>query len=211
MLMAKPSIATIGLINGGSAGLIWIYFVSWIGFMLVNTSMAEMGSMAPTTGGQYHWVSEFAPRKHQKFLSYVMGWLCVLGWQTGAAFTAYVAGTQIQGLVVLNYADYVYEAWHGTLLSIAVAVFSAVFNITLAKKLPMIEAVVLIIHLFAFFGIVVPLWVLAPRSSAKDVFATFSDGGGWGSLGASSLIGITAGVAVSTLGQIRTLKLDSVT
>lgn len=23
--------------------------------------------------GQYHWVSEFSPRKYQKFLSYVVG------------------------------------------------------------------------------------------------------------------------------------------
>jgi hypothetical protein len=30
---------------------------------------------APTTGGQYHWVSEFAPKSSQKFLSYVTGTL----------------------------------------------------------------------------------------------------------------------------------------
>jgi hypothetical protein len=28
---------------------------------------------APTSGGQYHWVSEFAPKKYQKFLSYMTG------------------------------------------------------------------------------------------------------------------------------------------
>ena len=28
---------------------------------------------APTSGGQYHWVSEFAPRSAQKFLSFVTG------------------------------------------------------------------------------------------------------------------------------------------
>lgn len=28
---------------------------------------------APTSGGQYHWVSEFAPREYQKFLSYITG------------------------------------------------------------------------------------------------------------------------------------------
>ena len=28
---------------------------------------------APTAGGQYHWVSEFAPRRYQKFLSYTSG------------------------------------------------------------------------------------------------------------------------------------------
>lgn len=96
------SVSTIGLVNGGTAGLIWITFVCWIGFIFINISMAEMGSMAPTTGGQYHWVSEFASRKHQKLISYLMGWLCVLGWQTGCASLAYLAGTQIQGLAVVR-------------------------------------------------------------------------------------------------------------
>jgi hypothetical protein len=36
----------IALINGGTAGFIWMYLVAWAGFMCVNTSMAEMGSMS---------------------------------------------------------------------------------------------------------------------------------------------------------------------
>jgi hypothetical protein len=39
------SVSTIGLVNGGTAGLIWMFFICWIGFLLVNTSMAEMASM----------------------------------------------------------------------------------------------------------------------------------------------------------------------
>lgn len=42
---------SIALANGGTAGLIWTWFVVWIGFTAVYLSMAEMGSMAPTTGG----------------------------------------------------------------------------------------------------------------------------------------------------------------
>jgi hypothetical protein len=34
---------------------------------------------APTSGGQYHWVSEFAPPSLQKFLSYVTGEILYLG------------------------------------------------------------------------------------------------------------------------------------
>ena len=123
-----------------------------------------------------------------------MGWMCVLGWQTSCASSAFISGTQIQGLVVLNYPNYVPEAWHGTLLTIAVAAFSVVFNTLLARKLPLIEALVLIIHVFAFFGILVALWVLAPLADAKSVFTEFSDGGGWGSLGGSTLVGILAGI-----------------
>ncbi|KAH7362789.1 amino acid/polyamine transporter I [Plectosphaerella cucumerina] len=175
-------------------GLIWMYFICWMGFMLVNASMAEMASMAPTTGGQYHWVSEFASPKHQKFVSYLMGWMCVLGWQTSCASSAFISGTQIQGLVVLNYPNYVPEPWHGTLLTVAVAAFSVLFNTVLARKLPLVEALVLIIHIFGFFGILVTLWVLSPRAEASAVFTEFSDGGGWGSLGGSALVGITAGI-----------------
>lgn len=29
--------------------------------------------IAPTAGGQYHWVSEFAPKSLQKLLSYLVG------------------------------------------------------------------------------------------------------------------------------------------
>jgi hypothetical protein len=39
------SVSTIGLLNGGTAGLIWMFFICWMGFILVNTSMAEMASM----------------------------------------------------------------------------------------------------------------------------------------------------------------------
>lgn len=89
---------------------------------------AEMGSMAPTVGGQYHWVSEFAPRDYQKFISYLMGWLCVLAWQVGCTSGAYLVGTQIQGLIVLNNPDYVFEQWHGTCLTIAVFAAAILFN-----------------------------------------------------------------------------------
>jgi hypothetical protein len=62
-----------------------------MGYMLVFASIAEMSSMwaasllemmpellkvfsrAPTSGGQYHWVSEFAPPSCQRFLSYIVG------------------------------------------------------------------------------------------------------------------------------------------
>lgn len=150
---------------------------------------------APTTGGQYHWISEFSPKKHQKFLSYIMGWLCVLGWQGGCASTAFMSGTMIQGLIALNYPDtYIPEGWHGTLLTIAVAAFGVFFNTFLARYLPTIESGLLVIHFGAFIGILVTLWTMSPNISDVTVFTQFYDGGGWNSLGISALAGITSGI-----------------
>ena len=36
-------------------------------------SKSDVCFRAPTSGGQYHWVSEFAPKECQKFLSYITG------------------------------------------------------------------------------------------------------------------------------------------
>jgi choline transport protein len=193
------STAGFALGNGGTGGLIYVYIGTVIGFTLIILSMAEMASMAPTAGGQYHWVSEFAPRSAQRFLSYFIGWLCVLGWQAGTASSCFLAGTEVQGLLVLNYDSYVYKHWHGTLLTIAIVVVCATFNTFLAKRLPLVEGIVLVLHVAGFFGILIPLWVLAPRSSSREVWTVFEDAYGWGNKGLACLVGIISPV-LSLLG-----------
>ncbi|PIG69434.1 amino acid permease [Aspergillus arachidicola] len=180
-----------GLTDGGTAGLIWGFLIVACGFLLVFLSLAEMASMAPTSGGQYHWVSEFAPRSCQKFLSYITGWLCAMGWQCAIVSIAFLAGTIIQGLIVLNHDDYVFERWHGTLLVIAITFFGILFNTFLAKKLPFVEVLILILHVVGLFAIIIPLWVLAPRRSAQQVFTEFNNGGGWNSAGTATLVGFS--------------------
>jgi amino acid permease len=46
---------TQGLTNGGLAGLWWSFVWSFFLLGLIMLSLAEMASMAPTSGGQYHW------------------------------------------------------------------------------------------------------------------------------------------------------------
>lgn len=122
-------------------------------------------------------VSEFAPLKYQKFLSYIVGWLGVLGWQTGCAFASFVTGTQIQGLLVLNYDWYEFHTWHGTLLIIATLLFAVLFNTFLAQKLHLVEGSILVLHVLGFFGIMITLWVLSPRESSTTVWTSFFDPG----------------------------------
>lgn len=59
--------------NGGYLGSfigIWIVF---LGTLCSTATMAEMVSMAPTAGGQYHWVAILAPKSSRKVLSYLAG------------------------------------------------------------------------------------------------------------------------------------------
>ena len=124
----------------------------------------------------------------------MVGWISVLGWQTGLASISFIAGTLIQGLIVLNNPNYVFERWHGSLLVIAIVALAVLFNTVLAKRLPMIEGLVLILHLLGFFGVLIPLWVLAPRNSPKMVFTQFENLGGWPTQGLSFMVGLLTSV-----------------
>lgn len=64
---------TPALLNGGLPALIYCNIWIFAAFVPVVLSLAEMASMAPIAGAQYHWVSEFAPEKYQKILSYMTG------------------------------------------------------------------------------------------------------------------------------------------
>lgn len=48
---------TQALVAGGSGALFWSLVWSYTGQTFIVLSLAEMSSMAPTAGGQYHWVS----------------------------------------------------------------------------------------------------------------------------------------------------------
>lgn len=180
-----------GLNNGGASGLLYGYLLAWSGTALQVLIMAELGSMIPLSGGHYNWVAILSPPSCSKFLSYLTGWISVIAWQAAMASGAFLAGTIIQGLLVLNYPSYEFHRWHGTLLFYAIAAFGLLVNTYLVRLLPRIESSFLVVHILGFFGILVPLVYLAPHGSVKDVFATFNNGGGWSSTGLSFFVGLT--------------------
>ncbi|RMY19827.1 hypothetical protein D0866_12698 [Hortaea werneckii] len=161
------STSAIAFGNGGRAGALYTNLAVWLGFIAVYASLASLlrGLEADQAIRQYHWVSELAPKRLQKLLSYIVGWLGVLGWQTGIAFSGYLTGTQIQGLLVLNYPGFVFDRWHGTLLIIAMLSFAVFFNTVLAHRLPLVEGLILFIHVFGFIGIFATLLALSPKAS----------------------------------------------
>lgn len=60
----------------------------------------------------------------------------------------------------------------------------------------------------AYVAFIVPIWVNAPKASAKQVFASFENRGGWSTLGlgvlAGQLSGIYTQVGVDTVRLIST-------
>ncbi|CAN8104703.1 unnamed protein product [Discula destructiva] len=180
---------TQGLVDGGTAGLFWSYVWTFAGFTFVEMSLAEMSSMAPTSGGQYHWVSEFAPAEYQQFLSYLVGWQSVLSWQAGNAADCFIAGTLVQAILAVNDASYEPQKWQGTLFVFAMALLVFVCNLWAHDLWPHLQNGLMLVHILAFFAVVTALWALAPHRSAAAVFTEFTNFGGWSSVGLSVMTG----------------------
>ena len=106
---------------------------------------------------------------------------------------SFSAGTIIQALIALNDETYVPQQWHGTLLVIAAVALAIGVNILVSKHMPVVQSVLLILHVAGVLAVIVPLLVMAPRkNSARTAFVELANGGGWLSNGSAMMIGLLA-------------------
>ncbi|KAL2859962.1 amino acid/polyamine transporter I [Aspergillus lucknowensis] len=175
---------------GGPAGAIYGYLLVWLGSLCTMATLSELVSMAPTSGGQYHWVAILAPASCSKFLCFTTGWLIILGWLGALSSGAYLASSQILGFVAITRPSFEPQPYQIMLLYWAYIMFATTVNIGAGSLLPKFEGIVLILHVVGFIVFLVPLAYLGDHASAKDVFTTFRNGGDWPSMGLSFFVGM---------------------
>lgn len=158
--------------------------------MSTLAALCEVVSMAPTAAGQYHWVYMLAPARSRNVLSFLTGWVTAAGWQGSVASAAYLCGGLMQALIVLTVPSYQPTGWQGTLLSIAVTAVCVGVSVFLNFLLPKIEIYILVLHIAAFFGILVTLAALGVHGDGGSVFASFANGGMWPTQGLSVFVGM---------------------
>ncbi|KAK3109703.1 hypothetical protein LTR53_016757 [Teratosphaeriaceae sp. CCFEE 6253] len=188
---------TIGqsFVDGGRPELIYSTMWNFICFGPIYLSMAEMASMAPIAGAQYHWVSEFAPESCQRFLSYMTGWTSTLAWQSGNAVGIFLVGSLIQCIIAINDESYGFPAYQCTLLAFGAMLIAYVGSVYGSKALPYWQNAVFAVHIMGYLAYIIPIWVSAPTATHSQVWKEFSNDGGWSSMGLTVLIGQLTGIS----------------
>ena len=102
---------------------------------------------SPIAGAQYHWTAEHAPKKYRIFISYLQGWITVLGWQAAIASVCFLIATMIQVLAVFNNPSYSPTRWQATLIMIASAVLFVLVNTFGKSLLPITETIGGVLHM----------------------------------------------------------------
>lgn len=128
------------------------------------------------------------------FFVTLVGWVTVIGWQAASTSSAFLAAEMIQGLAVLNYPNYQPKAWQTVLTLYAVLGLALFLNTYLASHLPVVESLVLIVHILGFFAILIPLVHLAPHGSPSAVLNTFLDEGNYSTNTLSFFVGLMTSI-----------------
>lgn len=73
----------VGISSGGPVSLIYGLMFTLSGTLACAASIAEMASVCPISGAQFHWTYMFAPKKWRVFITFIQGTCaCGLGIET---------------------------------------------------------------------------------------------------------------------------------
>ena len=71
-----------------------------------------------------------------------------------------VGAQQVAALISVCNPNYIIEAWHEALLTMAFVLAAIFFNTTAIGKLPVLEGLAVLLHFFGFFAFIVIVWVM---------------------------------------------------
>ncbi|OOF94007.1 hypothetical protein ASPCADRAFT_52518 [Aspergillus carbonarius ITEM 5010] len=179
-----------GLYNGGPAAIVYGIIISGLGNLAIATSLAELASVHPTAGAQYHWSYVLAPC-YRRFISFFQGWVTVFSWCALVCISPYFIGTEIEGMAVLAHPDYEATRWQGTLLMWAVVLIPIIINVFARRVLSVIEVAAGVMHVVFLPVTIATFVILAPRNSNAFVWDTFVSGlSGWQNPGVVYSVGL---------------------
>ncbi|KAL6410767.1 Choline transport protein [Ilyonectria robusta] len=127
-LAGVSSSMQVALLQGGPAALLYGLFVTTSLYFSIALSMAELISVYPTAGGQYHFTSILAPDRVSKGLSYICGFITVISWEVIGATVTMVPSAQILALWQFYHPSFQAKSWHSFVIYEAFGLFVVLYN-----------------------------------------------------------------------------------
>lgn len=132
--VAVGSSIPLAIAAGGTVSLLYGIIVVSFTMLCTGFSLAELASIYPTAGGQYHLTSILAPKRRSRGLSYVCGLTAVLSWIAIAASVSLII-TEFTFSLVISYNPAVeVKPWQYFLLYQAAHVVVVLYNLFMIQK-----------------------------------------------------------------------------
>ena len=121
--------------------LIYGILLTTVIYLGIAILLAELASVYPTAGGQYHFTSILAPEHSSRVFSYACGFITTFCWIGTGAGVLIITAYQIRALVDYYSPDALDHPWQVFLIYQALAVVILLYNIFLIKSLPVTHTI----------------------------------------------------------------------
>ncbi|KAK6835475.1 hypothetical protein RU639_002169 [Aspergillus parasiticus] len=171
----------IAIQSGGAVTLLYgIILVAAI-MLCTGLTLAELASVYPTAGGQYHFTSILATSRWSRSLSYSSGLAAVFSWITLSASIALSSANVLMAIIIRWRPEYQPETWHYFLVYQAMNAVMVLYNIFLTNKTLWVYNLGFLLSISTFLAITI---TCPARSSVQldssHVWTQFANGsGGW--------------------------------
>lgn len=171
----------ITLNDGLSVTIIWGWvFVTFIS-IAIAASLAEICAVYPTAGGVYYWSAMLSTRRWAPLMSFIDGWLTLVGNWTVTLSIIFGGGQMILSAISLWNEDFVANEWQTVLMFWAVLLVCVLVNVFLSCYLDLINKICIFWTAASVVIILVTLLSMADSlQSGKFVFAEYdASNSGW--------------------------------
>lgn len=192
---ALASSFAVAISAGGTFTVIYGIMVVAAVYFAVALTLAELASVYPTAGGQYHFSSILAPKRLSRGISYVCGFAGTCSWVFLAGAVTILASQILLSFPAYYSNDYTPKNWHYFLVFQALNIAIHIYNLLFLKKTIWIHEVgckcqcfvaetswltkAVFLSLLAFLTISVTCLVRADKQPSSFVWNNFENNAGW--------------------------------
>ncbi|KAH9820097.1 amino acid permease-domain-containing protein [Melampsora americana] len=183
------------MLSGGPASVVWCWLIGSVMCFTLGTSIAELVSAYPTSGGLYSASAYLVPRRYRAFVGFSIGWLNILGQVAGVASTEFGLSQMLWAAYSLYGAggdpDFIASKAQVVGLFIGLLVLHGIFNSLATKSLAQITKSFIFFNLAGTLAIILGLLINTPdKHSASYIFTKVVNQTGWKSDGLAFLLGL---------------------
>lgn len=124
----------IAIQSGGAVSLLYGIVAVTIAMLFTGLTLAELASVYPTAGGQYHFTSILAPSRLSKGLSYFSGLAAIFAWITLVASICLATTTILMAIIIRWCPEYQPAPWHYFLIYQGFNAATVLYNIFLTNR-----------------------------------------------------------------------------
>ncbi|KAB8070544.1 amino acid/polyamine transporter I [Aspergillus leporis] len=167
--------------SGGAVTLLYGIILVAVVMLCTGLTLAELASVYPTAGGQYHFTSILATSRWSRSLSYAVGLAAVFSWITLSASIALSSTNVLMAIIIRWRPEYQPETWHYFLVYQAMNAAMVLYNVFLTNKTIWVYNLGFILSLATFFVITITCPARSTTQIASShIWTQFANGsGGW--------------------------------